>query len=558
MVAPQATHAFEAPGKLKRVQAGSGEFRFAFPDIGELLLIVKAKHRSRLRATIINDGLAETSMTVSQDSLSDSRTLCTSCGICCKGYVFNYGSIEKEELEPLAATSVNVYRHADDFNFSLPCPALAENRCTVYASRPKTCAEFQCTLLKKLTRKQIALDAAMGIVDQFRQVLRQLQQDDLYREISSSSILTSRNLDEINKLILKTDDPLLRKRYGKTSLLLHLAQRLISAHFGHEINPLFDKEEAAETLNSFRPQRRAEPTGKAPEPDQVTLRDALDTKFWQSLAPDFNVCSPPSFKEIEQCDFTERKLEEARHRLTIEGYFQARCKWMADSDRMAEFAGQLSHMGLPSVFAFVYDEFWLPTLQLHPLLRSLLSEDYVMLPDFWVWNVDPAKGGAGWKPHRDKGRVSLNEDGSPKSLTVWIPLTEATPLNGCMYIVPAHLDPTYNTERENSRQFDYASIRALPAGPGDFLVWNQAVFHWGGKSSPAATDPRISMALEFQRADVPAFNTPLIPPLSPPPFEARLRLIAKQILQYQHMYQLDGKMLKLAQELEREFTPAES
>ena len=43
----------------------------------------------------------------------------------------------------------------------------------------------------------------------------------------------------------------------------------------------------------------------------------------------------------------------------------------------------------------------------------------------------------------DKGRRALFEDGSPKSLTTWIPLSNATALNGCMYIVPALHDPTF-------------------------------------------------------------------------------------------------------------------
>jgi len=33
-------------------------------------------------------------------------------------------------------------------------------------------------------------------------------------------------------------------------------------------------------------------------------------------------------------------------------------------------------------------------------------------------------------------------------LTTWIPLSRATPLNGCLYIVPAPLDPTYATPDE--------------------------------------------------------------------------------------------------------------
>jgi hypothetical protein len=87
----------------------------------------------------------------------------------------------------------------------------------------------------------------------------------------------------------------------------------------------------------------------------------------------------------------------------------------------------------------------------------------------------PAKGDSGWAPHRDMGRTSLFDDGSPKCITTWIPLSSATPLNGCMYIVPALHDPTYATADEANWKVDPSSVRALPANPGDFLVWNQAV-----------------------------------------------------------------------------------
>jgi ectoine hydroxylase-related dioxygenase (phytanoyl-CoA dioxygenase family) len=174
---------------------------------------------------------------------------------------------------------------------------------------------------------------------------------------------------------------------------------------------------------------------------------------------------------------------------------------------------------------------------------------YGMLPDFWIWNVDPAKGESGWKPHRDRGRMALRPDGRPLTLTTWIPLSDATPLNSCMYVVPAHADPTYGTPRENEYRFELPAIRALPAKPGEVLVWNQAVVHWGSRSSHLATESRISMAFEFQANDSPPFNTPILPPDKWVPFDLRLRLIAKQVLQYRHMYKVDPQIERVAAEL---------
>ena len=108
--------------------------------------------------------------------------------------------------------------------------------------------------------------------------------------------------------------------------------------------------------------------------------------------------------------------------------------------RLEAAVRRLHERRCPPVFAFVYDEFWSVCAKLAPLLGSLLTHDYRQLPDFWVWYVDPQVEASGWRPHRDKGPGSLLPDGSPKSVTVWIPLTDATPLNGCIYVVPSHLD----------------------------------------------------------------------------------------------------------------------
>lgn len=268
--------------------------------------------------------------------------------------------------------------------------------------------------------------------------------------------------------------------------------------------------------------------------------EILNRDFWLSLAPPLHIEEPSVFENIAPVDVTPEQRRAMAELIRVEGYFQGGADWGVNLTTMATTVRTLADAGLSPVFAFLYDEFWLPFFKLHLLYADILGENYQMLPDFWVWNIDPKRGDAGWQPHRDKGRVALREDGSPKSLTTWIPLSAATPLNSCMYLVPALLDPTYGTEAEDEWRFPFASVRALPAGPGDFFVWNQAVLHWGSQSSPRAPESRVAMAFEFQRADAPPFNTPLIPPLNVLPFEIRLKLIAKQVLQYRHMYSLDA------------------
>ena len=267
--------------------------------------------------------------------------------------------------------------------------------------------------------------------------------------------------------------------------------------------------------------------------------DLFSRDAWRARAPGLHIEDASVFQKSPPVQLTSEHTKTAADLIRLEGYFQGAIgDWGANVDVIAQTVRAFSEANISPVFAFLYDEFWLPFHKLHHLYAALLGEKYFVLPDFWVWNVDPRRGDAGWRPHRDKGSRSLLDDRMPKSITTWIPLSPATPLNGCMYIVPANLDPTYGTPQDNEWKFELPSVRALPANPGDFFIWNQAVVHWGSRTSPQAVGSRVSMAFEFQRADVPPYNNPVIEPLFVLSFDQRLRLIAKQIIQYKHMYQL--------------------
>lgn len=286
------------------------------------------------------------------------------------------------------------------------------------------------------------------------------------------------------------------------------------------------------------------PRPATPEPpvDRMT-----DEAFWRDTFPELSIGT------LFASEFVINGLEDARSRLVgermmLEGYFQESDHALVDlSARLSTAIERAYGMGIPPVFIFLFDEAWAAFYRQHATLSQFLGGDYRILPDFWAWRVDPKTAQAGWRPHRDKGFMALNADGSPKALTVWIPLTEATPLNGCMYMLPANRDPVYGTADDKNWKVDFPSIRALPGRPGDWFCWNQAVLHWGAQTSPFGGAPRMSMALEFQRADTPPFNEPQIPTLAVLPFVDRLRLCAKQILQYSHMYPLPPVMQAFAE-----------
>jgi hypothetical protein len=268
--------------------------------------------------------------------------------------------------------------------------------------------------------------------------------------------------------------------------------------------------------------------------------------FWHDLAPDLMVqagSGPPDPVLLPNTDAVTMMLGIFER----EGYIRLpRAQDTAQIGRLAKLVADIRAADLPPVFAFIYEEMWRPFWRLGRVVDCLLGAQHAIMPDLWAWHVDPAKGEAGWSPHRDRADNGLYPDLRPKALTVWIPLTEATPLNGCMYVVPKHLDPDYRVNAPNSFSGSPADIRAVPSIPGDTLIWTQALIHWGSRTSEMATAPRLSMSVEFQRADEPAFSGFYMAPEQRLTFEQKLSLVGFAISRYRHFQPLDEDLTATA------------
>ena len=269
--------------------------------------------------------------------------------------------------------------------------------------------------------------------------------------------------------------------------------------------------------------------------------------FWRAFASDLHLGGLSSAAATD----ARSSLPLFSQSMQRDGYFEgheAQLQTLAPA--IGRAVEKCVEVGLPPVFVWVFDEPWESFRIIAPIISHFLGADYKLQPAFWAWHIDPKKRESGWRPHRDNSR-SLAPDGAPMTLTSWVPLSDATPQNGCMYVVPAHLDPHYGKPTTPRSQLpDLSLARALPVRPGDYLVWNQAVLHWGGESNEAAERPRMSIALEFQRGDIPPIQGPLLSADTVPPFETRIRLIARQILQYTHMYQWSPDLLRLAKDMQ--------
>lgn len=287
----------------------------------------------------------------------------------------------------------------------------------------------------------------------------------------------------------------------------------------------------------------------------LSAGDAERREFWSGLCPGMSIeaGAGPAPAALGETDPMLVNLKR-------EGYVQIP-DVLAEST-LAPIRGAVSTLfqrGIPLPFVYVYDEVWLAFAGLSRFLTAALGVGYQALPDFWVWHVNPSENAVGWGPHRDRVMPTLDDDNSPHTLTVWLPFSDATPLNGCMYVLPAHLDDRFNQRRwdgpDNNVVYNPQDIRALPATAGTMFAWNQGVLHWGGRGSRLGTAPRISAAFEFQRGDRAPFNRPLLDPHRVPAFTERLGLIGKQVLQYRHMYPLTDDVAAIATSLFDRFMP---
>lgn len=297
---------------------------------------------------------------------------------------------------------------------------------------------------------------------------------------------------------------------------------------------------------------------------QSLSQQIRDPEFWRSLNPGLSITEGSDFKRWSALE--PDNLEDLLANLQEDGYFQID-SLLPDAEifALAIAVSSLYEEGLPPTFAFVYDEFWQILQRLSGIFSAVLGEGYQQLPSFWAWYIDTANDQMGWGPHRDRSMDSLLPNGMPKIITAWIPLTDAIPLNGCMYLLPASRDPDYGKPSPEGQvsleamKIPYTqlqNVRALPAAAGSVLCWNQAVLHWGSRSSEKAPFPRISFSCEFQRSDVEPLSPLLLDPLKPLTFDQRLALIGTQIVRYQHMYELPQDMADLALELQNLLVPA--
>ncbi len=155
---------------------------------------------------------------------------------------------------------------------------------------------------------------------------------------------------------------------------------------------------------------------------------------------------------------------------------------------------------------------WVYRIVSHP--KVLDAVESLVGPNLLVWD-------SGWftKMPGDKKYISWHQDATywglhpPKVTTAWVALSESTPENGCMRVVPgSHRErllpqrETYAPDNALSRgqeiEAEVDEIRAvdLVLRPGEMSLHHIAIIH--GSKANTSDKPRIGIAIRYLATDV--------------------------------------------------------
>lgn len=129
---------------------------------------------SRIGSTVLRGEVAAPrAMRQSRRRLVDdaSTELCTRCGFCCDGVLFDVVRLTPPEVERMTRLGLPVLPRVENPAMPQPCAALEGTRCRIYPDRPARCDDFRCHLLAALQAGELDLDEALGVVALARELV---------------------------------------------------------------------------------------------------------------------------------------------------------------------------------------------------------------------------------------------------------------------------------------------------------------------------------------------------------------------------------------------------
>lgn len=255
-------------------------------------------------------------------------------------------------------------------------------------------------------------------------------------------------------------------------------------------------------------------------------------EHWRALCPELALSEAEAILPGGTPDV---RAERERERLIVDGYFMfPEVLEPTRVNAMRRAVERMKAEAIPPVFLALYDGYWETLAAFDGTARVLFGGDYGVLPNTWVWYLDPADEEAGWAPHRDEAVLDLDPSDPVQIVTFWVALTETTSENGAMYVLPTSKDAGFPGGIQMTLE-SFQDIRGLTVPAASVIGWHQSLLHWGGRASRWAETPRISLAWEIAREPNLKGVFPsnvLLDPCVRPPFVRRLRWVARQLIQY--------------------------
>jgi hypothetical protein len=308
---------------------------------------------------------------------------------------------------------------------------------------------------------------------------------------------------------------------------------------------------------------------ESPSVSAVDFTSANRTKwqepnFWRKICPELSIdANKPLSTAIPETDedVAVALHKDRRDRLADRGYalVDEAVADVSTIQAMRKGVETLHKLGLPASFILLFDNTWeLAAKSRSVLEKSTLGTNKFQF-DILAWYIESG----GFSPHRDRQPEDIAasfEKDEAKFATQWIALTDATPENSCLYVIPKGSDPGYtggDTEDEDPLQRAlpdknaFQQIRALPRQQGQSVLFTHRIIHWGSARDPASRQPP-RIAISFVCSD-PTFEKPYVDPKyfsseKAPPFHIRMLLVCAQLLIYYQRFNLPKECIKACYE----------
>lgn len=314
--------------------------------------------------------------------------------------------------------------------------------------------------------------------------------------------------------------------------------------------------------------------------------DWAQPEYWSDKVPSFLTISSDGTKEgspsqgidgnnpIKYMASNQSSAEaspEGRHRrlsLQEKGYALVDDSFVENDEMIRNVRQGIDHlhceMKLPACFILLFDATWeLAQKSWKQVLKPSTLETNQFHFDILAWYIDSE----GFSPHRDRQPDSDPKEGfggdearDAKFVTHWIALTDATPENSCLYMIPKDQDPGYfigdlegmdplRVALPNKQ--DYQHIRAMPRQAGQSILFTHRTIHWGSVRDSSTNQP-FRIAISFVCCDS-SFEEPYVDPRyfnenTLPPFRIRLLLVCAQLLIYYQRFNLSKDFIKCCYE----------